>query len=157
MEQTPSTRREAKNFDQLYPGRFLKAGEFNGKKVTLTIADAFVEDLEGEQGVKPKAIVAFKETPKALVACKTNGLCFKGMFGPEIANWVGKRVTLFPDVWNGEPCIRVFGSPDIAEPVSVEIKLPKRRPFVKTMQPTGKKASAAAPTTDTPAREPGAD
>lgn len=149
-----TARRKAANFDQLYPGRFLKAGEFEGKKVTLTITDAFVEDLEGETGVKPKAIVTFKETPKALVACKTNGLCLKGMFGSAIADWVGKRVTLFPDTWNGEPCIRVFGSPDIDAPIGVEIKLPKRKPFTKTMQPTGR-ANAKPPAA--PTREPGQD
>lgn len=163
MEQTPTVRREVKDFDQLYPGRFMKAGNFLGKKWTFTIAAAHSEDLEGEDGsVKPKAIVTFDQRadwvgPLALVACKTNGLCFKAMFGATLANWIGKRVVLHPDQWNGKPCIRVWGSPDITEPVGVEIKLPKRRPFVKTMVPTGKTKASGAPTTDTPAREPGQD
>lgn len=121
-------------YDQLYPGRFLKAGELLGKKVTLTIADVDLEELVGDTG-KPqvKCIVSFRETPKKLVACKTNGLCFKEMFGKTIADWIGKRVTLFEDSWNGEPATRVWGSPDIAEEIEVTITLPRRRPFKKTL------------------------
>lgn len=122
------------DFDQLYPGRFIKAGELLGKKVTVTISDVELEDLMGEDGKnKAKAIIAFKESDKKLVICKTNGICIKAMFGPKIAEWIGKRITIFPDTWNGEPCIRVWGSPEIAAELDVEVSLPRRRPFKKTM------------------------
>ena len=121
-------------YDQLYPGRFIKAGELLGKKVTLTITDVELEDLQGDDGAKKtKCIISFKESPKKLVACKTNGLCIKEMFGKQIADWMGKRVTIFEDVWNGEPCTRIWGSPDIAEEFEVTVELPRRRPFKKTM------------------------
>ena len=121
------------NFDQLYPGRFLKAGLFQGKKPTLTIKDADIEELEGDDGKKIKALISFIETDLQLVACKTNGLCFKSMFGSELSGWVGKRVTLFSDSWNGEDCIRVWGSPDIPAEQAVEVKLPRRKPFKMIM------------------------
>ena len=134
-------------FDQLYAGRFLKAGELLGKKVTLTISDVDLEELQGDDGAKKaKAIISFKESEKKLVSCKTNGICLKEMYGKELANWIGKRVTIFEDVWNGEPCIRVFGSPDIAEDMEVTITLPRRRPFKKTLhkvETAGKKEAAA--------------
>ena len=121
-------------YDQLYPSRFIKAGELLGKKVTLTIASVDLERLVGDDGKeKVKALVAFKETEKQLVMCKTNGLCVKAMFGKEIPAWVGKRLTLFEDTWNGEPCTRIWGSPDIGSDLEVEISLPRRRPFKKTM------------------------
>ena len=133
------------DFDQLYPGRFIKAGELLGKKVTLTITDVDLEDLVGEDN-KPKAkcAIAFKETEKQLVACKTNGICIKSMFGKKLADWIGKRITIFPDTWNGEPCIRVWGSPDIADEMEVEITLPRRRPFKKTMHKVSAQEKAAA-------------
>jgi hypothetical protein len=82
------------DYDQLYPGRFLKAGELLGKKVTLTIADVDLEMLMGEDGVeKAKAVISFKETPKKHIAPKTNGLCLKAMFGKKIPEWIGKRIT----------------------------------------------------------------
>jgi hypothetical protein len=132
------------NYDQLYPGRFIKAGELLGKKVTLTIRDVDLEDLQGEDGkTKAKAIVFFRESEKALVACKTNGICLKEMFGPKLADWHGKRVTIFPDTWNGEPCIRIWGSPDIEQDVEVTVSLPRRRPFKKTLHAVASKPKKA--------------
>lgn len=136
--------KKPQSFDDLYPGRFLKAGNFNGKKVTLTIKDYAREELEGEDGKKAKAIISFEETDRQLVACKTNGLCIRAMFGSDLPGWVGKRVTFFPSVWNGEPCIRVWGSPDISDETTAEIKLPRRKPFTMTMHVTGKQQQSEA-------------
>lgn len=133
-------------FDDLYPGRFLKAGMFKGQKVTLTITDVVREELEGEDGTKHKVLVSFRERPLQLVTCKTNGLCMRAMFGDDVRAWVGKRVTLFPSKWNGEPCIRVWGSPDIDTDLDTEIKLPRRKPMTMTMHAIGKRE-----------REPGVD
>lgn len=145
MNDEPRKRPKPVDFDQLYPGRFIKAGELLGKKVTLTIADVDLEDLQGEDGKpKAKAIVSFKETEKMLVTCKTNGICLKEMFGKSIAEWIGKRVTIFPDTWNGEPCIRVWGSPDIEQDLEVSVQLPRRRPFKKTMHKVDFATKAAA-------------
>jgi hypothetical protein len=134
MNDEPRKLKKPTVYDELYPGRFIKAAELLGKKITLTISDVDIEELQGDDGAKKvKAIVSFKNTEKKLVACKTNGLCVKEMFGKEIANWIGKRVTLFEDVWNGEPCIRIWGSPDIPEEFEVTVTLPRRRPFKKIM------------------------
>lgn len=145
--QTEETRRpKPVDYDQLYPGRFIKAGELLGKKVTLTIADVDLENLVGDDGQeKAKAIVSFRETPKKLVTCKTNGLCLKEMFGKTLTNWIGKRVTLFPDTWNGEPCIRIWGSPDIEQEFDVTVTLPRRRPFKKTMHKVEARPIATQP------------
>lgn len=133
MIDEPKKHPKPTSYDQLYPGRFIKAVELLGKKVTLTIADVELEDLEGDDGKKTKALMRFKETPKMLVLCKTNGLAVKEMFGKEIAAWIGKRITIFEDVWNGEPATRIWGSPDIQEEFEVTIALPRRRPFKKVM------------------------
>jgi len=124
-------------FDDLYPGRFLKAGMFKGAKVTMTISDVVREELEGEDGKKHKVLISFRERPLQLVTCKTNGLCIRAMFGDDVRAWVGKRVTLFPSKWNNEPCIRVWGSPDINEDFEVEVKLPRRKPIPMMMHAVG--------------------
>lgn len=131
------------SFDELFPGRFLKAGLFNGKKVTLTIKDIDREELEGDEGKQIKALIFFEETPLALVACKTNGICIKAMFGSSLADWIGKKVTLFPSDWNGEPCIRVWGSPDIEANKEIEVKLPRRRPIPMTLHKVAPKGAPA--------------
>ncbi len=140
------------DFDQLYPGRFLKAGEFLGRKVTLTISDVELDELEGDKGKKVKGVVSFKETTRQLCLNRTNGICLKAMFGRKLAEWAGKRVTLFPGNWNGEECIRVWGSPDIAKDEEIVIELPRKKPTRMLMHKVVKGAEKPAAE-----REPGQD
>ena len=137
------------NFDELFPGRFLKAGLFKGSKPTLTIKDVEVEELEEATGKKrSKGIISFVERPMELCLNKTNGICLKAMFGKELANWIGKRVTLFASQWDGEECIRVWGSPDIAEDSVVKIELARKKPFNMTMHSV--KVNGKKPVGDSP-------
>lgn len=121
------------DWDELYPGRFLKAGELLGRKVTVTISSVDLDTLEGDNGKKVKGVISFRETQKQLALNRTNGICLREMFGRQIPAWEGKRITLFPDEWNGEPCIRVWGSPDIEQDKQIQIALPRRRPIPMTM------------------------
>jgi hypothetical protein len=134
------------DFDKLYPARFLRAGEFGGRDVTLTIASVFLEELEGETGKKQKAILSFQGTGKQLVLNKTNGLCVRAMFGRETDAWVGKRVTFYPaEIAFGDSdlAIRVRGSPDLKEPLTFELKLPRKKGRPVTLLAT--KPGSAAP------------
>ena len=64
-EGEPRRRAKPVDFDDLYPGRFVKAGELHGKKVTLTISQVDLEDLMGEDNKpKAKATLTFRETEK---------------------------------------------------------------------------------------------
>lgn len=135
---------EIVDYDQLYPGRFLKAGEFNGKPVTLTISAVDVEDLPQDKGGdRARGIISFRETKRQLVLNRTNGECIKAMFGRVVPEWIGKRVTLHPVMINfggaEELAIRVKGSPDIQAPITAEVKLPRRKPFTMRMEVTGKR------------------
>lgn len=125
------------DWDELYPGRFIKAGDFKGKPVTLTISAVRVEELEGDTGKKMKGILSFQKTDKSLALNKTNGLLLKAMFGRSVQDWVGKRVTFHAAVWNGEPAIRVYGSPEIDGDMTVAIQLPRKRPFDMELKKTG--------------------
>jgi hypothetical protein len=127
------------DFDKLFPARFLKAGEFQGRDVTLTIAGVSLEELETARGKETKAIVSFRETKKQLVLNKTNGLCIKAMFGRETDAWIGKRVTFYPahiQFEDNDLAIRVRGSPDIPAPITFELKLPRKKPKQTTLQVT---------------------
>lgn len=144
------------NFDELYPGRFLKAGHLKDRKVTVTISDVALEELEGEKGPEQKAIISMAGKKMQLVLCKLNGLCIKAMFGPSISAWIGKRVTLWPTdtiapMRRGEACIRVWGSPDLDRDMTIPIQLPKRKAFNVTLRRVapGDETSASAVTTVT--------
>lgn len=132
------------DWDELYPGRFLKASEFKGKPYTLKIAGVRIEELIGDKGPQIKGIISFEKTDKQWAINRTNGVCVKMMFGSKVQDWVGKRVTLFPALHDGEPCIRVWGSPDIEKDQDVLVTLPRKRPFIMTMHKTGKAVAGAA-------------
>ena len=124
------------DWEELYPGRFLKAIDFKGGRYTLTIQAIDLEELEGDKGPQIKGVITFKETDKLWAINRTNGACVKAMFGRKVQEWKGKRVTLFPGTHNGEPCIRVYGSPDITDTFDVTIKLPRKKPTTMTMHKT---------------------
>jgi hypothetical protein len=149
------------DWDELYEGRFLKAGQLKGQKVTLTIESVDMYMLEGKKGPEKKGVLAFKERPKLISLNKINGLCLRAMFGRDVTQWEGKRITIFPDVvkeagaMQGDLCIRIWGSPEIAHDLDVPIQLRKRKPYTLTMHKVvAGGGSKAAPTQAPPADEP---
>lgn len=149
------------DYDQLFPGRFLKSGEFQGKDVTLTVASIRLEELPQDQGgTRTRGIIGFRETKKELVLNRTNGESIKAMFGRDTDDWIGKRITFYPaphlDSFTGErgTAIRVRGSPDLEEDKRFDLRLPKRRPVPMVMKALGKAAKRTPDPVDEP-REPG--
>lgn len=136
-------------YEEAFPGRFLSAGHFNGKKVTLTVEDVFIEELEGEKKKKSnKLIMTFVGKQLQLVVPKTNAYCIKEMFGNKLADWKQKRITFFPSTCRFGPgmvdCIRVWGSPDITEDKMLTVPQGRNTPLQMTMH-----ATKAAPKTET--------
>jgi hypothetical protein len=85
------------DYDQLFPGRFLKAGEFQGKDVTLTINEIRLEELPQDRGGnRIRGIIGFKETKKELVLNRTNGECLKGMWGARHGQLAGQARHALP-------------------------------------------------------------
>ena len=91
----------------LYPTKYIKAADLQGKDVTLTISRVEPrEELKSAQGTDYKPALYFKEMEernargqgenKRLVLNKTNATTIAGIHGNETDNWVGKKVTLFP-------------------------------------------------------------
>jgi hypothetical protein len=152
------------DYDLLFPGRFMKAAEFKGRDVTLTISKIRIEELPQDKGGdKPKGIITFNETKKELVLNRTNGECIKAMFGRDTGEWIGKHVTFYPASMGasefGALAIRVRGSPDIAQAVVFDLKLPRKSARSVTLAATGKgrRAASSSPASPDPAaaeREP---
>lgn len=136
------------DYDELYPGRFLKAGNFKGREVTLTITAVDLEELEDKKGKKGKGVLSFERTKLQLVLNRTNGECLKGMFGRATAKWIGKRVTFYPVTVEafGAPtlAIRVRGSPDIPTDLRIICHIGQQGAVSVTMKRTGVPAKAAA-------------
>lgn len=149
------------DFELLFPGRFIKSAQFNGRDVTMTIKAVVLEELEGIRGKQQKGIVSFEERPLQWVLNRTNASALKAMFGRETNGWVGKRVTLYPapfrDLATDEEttAIRVRGSPDLKVDLTFELALPRKKPVQVKLARTGSKPSGKP--TPPPPPEPGSD
>jgi hypothetical protein len=129
------------HYKAMFKGDYIAAVEFGAKQPTLTIASVKLCKLEQEDGrQKEKGIIAFKETERGWVLNRTNATCLAALFGDETDNWIGKRITLFSTMVQvgraKESGIRVKGSPDISKPVTVEVKLPRRKPTSMRLEVT---------------------
>jgi hypothetical protein len=147
------------DYDELFPGRFVKAGLLKGEPKTVTILDVTTEPLPQDKGAdRIRGILSFVGTDTQMVLNSTNGQCLRAMFGKRIADWMGKAITLVPekDRMGGEvvDAIRISGSPDISEPITVVIKLPRKKPRQRVLQPT---KAAPARTSQPRERQPGED
>jgi hypothetical protein len=138
------------NFDELFPGNYIKSGDV-ANKPTYTIKRATLRLVEGNKGdgAVLKGNVYLEEEQRTWLLNRTNGECLKAMFGKSLKGWEGKRVTLFEGVFEEQPCIRVWGSPDIPADTSITLALGRKRPFKMLMHKTGasKAAAPAAPET----------
>jgi hypothetical protein len=138
----------------LNQSNYIKSIEFKGRDVTLTIAGVKLEDLEDDKNVvKRKGVVYFVETKKGWIVNVTNTKALIAMFGRETDNWVGKKVTLFPEANSQSEsgfAIRVRGSPDLPKDVTFTLKLARKSPREVTLKALGKNGKAngkAAPAT----------
>jgi len=103
------------HFECLYPTKFLKAADLQGRDVTLTISKIEREEVVGKGGKsKVKVIFYFAETAakaekerkanpakakdideKRFICNITNARVIAAMYGSEIEAWVGQRITLY--------------------------------------------------------------
>jgi hypothetical protein len=134
------------DWDQLYPGRFWKAGLLSpDERKVLLVTEVQLEELETDKGVKQKGVLTFEGETLQLPLNKTNGICLREMFGRVPFKWAGRRFAIFASEWAGEPCIRIWGSPELERDLSVKIELPRKKPFVMVMHAMGGAQKAAAP------------
>lgn len=133
--------------------QYISAVELMGKQpVTMTIGRVALEkvasmkigDDEGNGKEKDRVIIYFEgsKTGRGWLLNRTNAECIKELWGRETDNWIGKRITLHAmNVRVGpkmEPGIRVLGSPELTEPKTFQLKLPRKKPIPTTLLPTGK-------------------
>jgi hypothetical protein len=136
----------------------LSAEDIGAHRPTVTITgvsggvfEGEVEDKETGETRKTtdkKALIAFEGKDKRLAANFINCTLIEAMFGPEIEGWPGHAVTLGVDkvevkgAMFGKPCVRIFGSPELTEDITVEMKMPrKKHPIRRVLVPTPSRAA----------------
>ena len=96
-------------------------------------------------------VMSFQEISPELTLSKVNIIPIIKMLGNDVKAWQGKRITFYTTnaimphpMRKDEPCIRVYGSPDISEEMDCEWTPPKRRKLVQKLRPTGYAAARNA-------------
>jgi hypothetical protein len=90
------------NIQDVFPSRYVRAADLNGKRVTVTIKHVAVERMGKDNEAKP--VVYFRNATKGLVLNRTNAMAIAALYGPETDAWAGKAVTLYPTQ------VRAFGA-----------------------------------------------
>lgn len=112
--------------------RYLKGEHLLGKTFTLTIArldcEQFFDKKEKKNVIKP--VLFFRETSKGLIVSPTNADKLTQLFGDEISNAIGKRVTLKAEKKNvaGRVCEPIYIQTD-AENAQTENNIEKEEEF----------------------------
>lgn len=103
------------HYRQLYDRDYLGSWDLpENKDVTVTISAVAGGELVGSGGKKSKKpVISFAGKDKKFVCNVTNAKAIAGMYGNQVEEWKGKRITLYvsttrdPATGNDIPCIRV--------------------------------------------------
>ena len=136
------------DYRQFFAGKYLTGPEC-ADCPTFRIADVRqeqVEDPENPKQMRVKLIVYGYTHPerggRPWIVCKSSAILLAGLFGDDVAGWIGRHVTLRydPDVKvDGRAVggVRPMGSPELSKPITVSIKLPRRKATRHELIPTG--------------------
>lgn len=79
------------NINEVFPSKYLKAADLQGRQVTVKI-DHAEQELVGDDR---KLILYFQGKEKGLVCNKTNANNIAYLYGPDTDDWRGCEITLF--------------------------------------------------------------
>lgn len=124
---------------------WLKAYMFPANnRMTLTVKGVRKAEVSFDEN-KPEVhtVMSFEEINPELTLSKVNIIPIIKMLGNDVKGWQGKRITFYTTnqvmphpMRKDEPCIRVYGSPEISEVMISEWTPPKRRKLVQKLHPT---------------------
>lgn len=125
--------------DLLFPSDYITAADLNGRD-WIGVIDKIEprHELRRQNGKDYRPVVYLKGWTKKWVLNKTNAHTIAEMYGPEVMNWIGKPIALYPT--------RVpFGNKTV-DAIRIRPERPQPRPRNGTAQPPA----------DAPASEDGA-
>ena len=92
----------------VYPRKFFRVADVEGRSLTLRVASAALETLNNPlQGQEEKLVLRFHNTNQALVMNPTRFDDIANFLGDETEGWPGHLVELYVGESGGVACIRV--------------------------------------------------
>lgn len=89
---------------QLFPSKFVKAADLNGKTITLTIAKTVMEQVGHGADAENKLVLYFAKATKGMIMNATNARAVAGLYGDDTDKWVGQRISVYATT------VKAFGS-----------------------------------------------
>ena len=83
------------NVKEMFPSRYLKADDLDGREFTLAIRGVEKEEIGKPPDKEDKWVLYFRSAKKGLILNRTNAMAIAELYGEETSGWVGKRVTLY--------------------------------------------------------------
>jgi hypothetical protein len=80
------------NINTVFPSKYLRASDLQGREITVTISHLTMEEFDGD----PKPVAYFVGKEKGVALNKTNSTNIASAYGPETDDWQGKSVILYP-------------------------------------------------------------
>jgi hypothetical protein len=125
--------------DDVFPSKYLKAADLNGKPVTVTIKDAPYETLKSSEGKEQgKTVLYFVRGKKTLPLNIVNWDSVAEICGDDTDAWPGHTIELYPTVTSmgakTVPCIRIRrpqGMQLAAQPRAAPAPIPAETPPIE--------------------------
>jgi hypothetical protein len=135
------------DYRELYAGKFLTGPECAEQptfKITA-VREEQVEDPEKPKQFRVKVVIYglfLRDRERPWIVCKSSAIMLAALFGEDHTRWVGRHVTLRfdPEISvDGRKVggARPLGSPELERPITVSIKLPRRKATKHELIPTG--------------------
>ena len=83
------------NMNDVYPSKYIKASDLQGKEVTVTIDRVEMEVLGEGANQQNKPVIYFQGKERGMVCNKTNANSISAAYGFESNDWRGKQIVLF--------------------------------------------------------------
>jgi hypothetical protein len=109
------TKRNDMKLTDVFPSKYIKAEDLQGRDITLTIRECKIEKLDQDQ----KLVLYFLNKDKGMVCNRTNADRIALIHGGDTDGWIGKQIVIGPELTNNLQgkavmAIRVKGLPTAA-------------------------------------------
>jgi len=85
------------NMNEVYPSKYIKAADLQGREITVTIDRVEMEVLGEGANQQNKPVIYFQGKDRGLVCNKTNSNSIVAAYGFESNDWRGKQIVLFSE------------------------------------------------------------
>lgn len=81
----------------VFPSKYLSVKDLEDNDWNVSIEKVVLEEIGQGDEKDTKMVIYFNDIDKGFVCNKTNCATIENLYGDETDNWIGKRITLWPN------------------------------------------------------------